>query len=162
MRLVLVVACAFLSTAALAESYDWTATGTATVIDGDTIKLDGVTVRLSGIDAPEKDQLCTMPDGRAWDCGVRAGGHLESLISGGAVTCYGQGKDQYKRRLAVCHSKTVNLNLAMVLHGWAVDYPQFSKGKYAAAEADARKHKQALWIGTFMKPWDWRRTRPAI
>jgi endonuclease YncB( thermonuclease family) len=33
-------------------------TGTATVIDGDTIEIHGIRIRLEGTDAPESRQLC--------------------------------------------------------------------------------------------------------
>jgi len=38
------------------------------IIDGDTLDLAGERIRLHGIDAPEKDQTCTI-DGRTWEWG---------------------------------------------------------------------------------------------
>lgn len=156
------IMCVLLALPGLAAPPDWTVTGRAIVIDGDTLKLDGVTVRLSGIDAPEKGQKCTSNKGQVWDCGAGSTDHLRHLIGGEAVTCHGEGTDQYRRKLAVCNTRTLDLNQAMVVHGWAVDYRQFSKGKYAAAEDEARKNKQALWSGNFMKPWDWRRSKQGM
>ena len=43
--------------------------GRAHVHDGDTITVTGVKIRLFGIDAPEYDQTCKMPDGTDWACG---------------------------------------------------------------------------------------------
>ena len=46
-------------------------TGTASVTDGDTIKIHGERIRLHGIDAPESRQLCTL-GGESWQCGKDA------------------------------------------------------------------------------------------
>ena len=48
------VALALLPAVALAEDI----TGTASVIDGDTIDIHGTRIRLHGIDAPESRQTC--------------------------------------------------------------------------------------------------------
>ncbi len=45
--------------------------GTASVTDGDTIKIHGERIRLHGIDAPESRQLCTL-NGKPWMCGKEA------------------------------------------------------------------------------------------
>ena len=53
----LILLCAFLTTGALALAFtnprSPTLSGTARVIDGDTIAIAGTTIRLHGIDAPE-------------------------------------------------------------------------------------------------------------
>ncbi len=54
---------------ALAE----TLSGPARVVDGDTLFVAGERIRLHGIDAPEKDQTCSI-DGRDWACGIAAWG----------------------------------------------------------------------------------------
>jgi len=46
-------------------------TGTAKVIDGDTITINGTKIRFSGIDAPEshfygQTQYCQKPNGKIW------------------------------------------------------------------------------------------------
>ena len=45
--------------------------GTALVIDGDTIAISGMKVRLSGIDTPERKQTCRKA-GVTWKCGYEA------------------------------------------------------------------------------------------
>ena len=45
-------------------------TGTASVIDSDTLEIYGQRIRLHGIDAPESQQPCFM-EGTPWQCGVR-------------------------------------------------------------------------------------------
>ena len=44
--------------------------GTATVIDGDTLRIGATTIRLYGIDAPEKRQTCRSANGTVWHCGL--------------------------------------------------------------------------------------------
>ena len=46
-------------------------TGTASVIDGDTIEIHGQRIRLHGIDAPESGQSCVVGS-EAWRCGQQA------------------------------------------------------------------------------------------
>ena len=59
----LTLALILIATPALAD-----VTGTASVIDGDTIEVHGQRIRLHGIDAPESRQLCRL-DGKSWQCG---------------------------------------------------------------------------------------------
>lgn len=46
-------------------------TGTARVIDGDTLDIAGERLRFDGIDAPESRQTC-IASGATWPCGQRA------------------------------------------------------------------------------------------
>ncbi len=64
--------------------------GTATVVDGDTIKIRGERIRLHGIDAPESRQICRL-DGKPWRCGRDATNALAGMIASRAVACSGIG-----------------------------------------------------------------------
>jgi hypothetical protein len=44
----------------------------------------------------------------------------------------------------------------MVSQGWALDYKQYSKGRYSSAEREAKASARGIWIGEFENPWDWR------
>ena len=45
--------------------------GTALIVDGDTVTISGNKIRLNGIDTPEKDQTCRRA-GVTWRCGYEA------------------------------------------------------------------------------------------
>jgi endonuclease YncB( thermonuclease family) len=130
-------------------------TGTARVVDGDTIHIGKSKIRLHGIDAPESKQTCAA-GGKEWPCGQEATQALVEAISGQPVTCKGGKRDRYKRLLAVCYVGDVNLNAMMVRNGWALAYRRYSTD-YVDAEGIAEKAKAGLWRGEFEKPWVWRR-----
>ena len=44
----------------------------------------------------------------------------------------------------------------MVRGGHALDYARHSRGRYAAAEREARAARRGLWAGTFETPATWR------
>ncbi len=102
-----------------------TLSGTARVIDGDTLELKGARVRLHGIDAPESTQTC-IADGRRWRCGQRAASALAQRISGQSVACKERDRDRYGRIVAVCRAGGKDLNAQMVSQGWALAYRQYS------------------------------------
>ncbi len=74
-------------------------TGTASVIDGDTLEIHGQRIRLHGIDALESRQLCRL-DGKLWQCGKDAANALADKIARRPVTCENLGRDRYKRTIA--------------------------------------------------------------
>lgn len=134
--------------------------GLADVIDGDTIAIRGnrTRIRLWGIDTPEGKQTCRDRAGQRYLCGSRAADALADLIGrNGRVTCTQKDRDRYGRIVAICRIRGRDLNAEMVRQGWAVEYTQYSDGRYAALEAEARRNRLGLWSGTFVKPWDWRR-----
>jgi endonuclease YncB( thermonuclease family) len=110
--------------------------GTATVIDGDTLRLDGQRIRLTGIDAPELHQLCT-DHGRSAPCGERSKGALVRLIRTGPVSCTGDQRDRYGRLLAVCTVAEQDIGAAMVRAGQAIAYRRYST-TYVPEEDEAR------------------------
>jgi endonuclease YncB( thermonuclease family) len=126
-------------------------TGSARVIDGDTIAVGSRHVRLQGIDAPETDQVCLGARGERWTCGIAAREHLSSHIAGRAITCAARGEDRYGRMLATCSAGGENLNAWIVREGWALAYVRYS-GEYVADEADARAQHRGMWAGAFIAP----------
>ena len=135
-------------------------TGTATVIDGDTLEIHGQRIRLHGIDAPESGQSCKNSDGQAYRCGQQAALALSDRIGRSPVTCVRRDTDRYGRIIAVCHQGALDLNLWMVANGHALAYRRYSTD-YVPQEELAKHHKRGMWAGDFEAPWDWRKKKPA-
>jgi endonuclease YncB( thermonuclease family) len=129
-------------------------TGTARVIDGDTIEIAGQRIRLHGIDAPESRQLCRL-DGNPWQCGKEATNALADKIARQPVTCEDLGRDRYERIIGRCTVAGEDIESWMVVNGWAVAYRRFSLD-YVEEEADAQAARRGIWAGEFVKPWEWR------
>ena len=78
------------------------------------------------------------------------------MLENHEVVCKGDGRDRYKRLIAVCYIGWLNVNEQMVLDGWALAYRQYSKD-YVRAEGYAKARKEGMWRGKFVEPWEWRR-----
>ena len=137
------------------SSADPAITGTASVIDGDTIEVHGIRIRLEGIDAPESNQTCRAGE-EVVPCGRSAAFHLADRIGRRPVTCEPRGTDRYERILAICAELGEDLNGMMVRDGHAVAYLQYSD-RYAGEENAARRARLGLWSTEFEMPWRWRR-----
>ena len=129
--------------------------GTALIVDGDTITISGNKIRLHGIDAPEKDQVCR-DAGVIWKCGDEATEALREWTDTKEVRCVGEYKDKYGILIAECFVDGYSLNARLVSEGWALAYRRYSK-KYIPQEDEAKAAKKGMWIGEFVAPWDWRR-----
>lgn len=133
-------------------------TGTASVIDGDTIEIHGRRIRLWGIDAPESAQICKKV-GRPWRCGQKAALALSDQIKYRVVKCQPRDTDRYARIVAVCTVGGRDIGGWLVSEGWAMDFTKYSHGAYAMRQALARIRRHGLWQGEFDYPWEWRRQR---
>jgi endonuclease YncB( thermonuclease family) len=137
-----------------------TITGQADVVDGDTLSIRGekARIRLYGVDTPEGQQTCEDAGGKRYLCGSRAAEALSSLIGrSGRVTCQEEDRDRYGRIVAVCQANGREINAELIRQGWAIEYKEYSDGRYADEETEARKAQRGLWAGKFVEPWDWRR-----
>ncbi|MDE0412482.1 MAG: thermonuclease family protein [Gammaproteobacteria bacterium] len=134
---------------------DATLTGTARIIDGDTLEVRGSRIRLHGIDAPESAQRCRS-GGRVWSCGREATRALARRIGSHPVACKKRARDRYGRVVAVCRVGGEDVNAWMVAEGWAFAYRKYSK-RYLAEEMAAKAAKRGVWRGDVVPPWDWRR-----
>ncbi len=133
--------------------------GAARVVDGDTLDIGGRVIRLWGIDAPESAQRCEGRDGRTYECGRDATAVLSELTRSRQVACEARDRDRYQRTVAICRTEAGELNAAMVRRGWAIDYTQYSGGRYKTEEAAAKAEKLGIWSGRFDLPSEWRRNR---
>ena len=130
-------------------------TGTASIIDGDTIDIGPVRIRLHGIDAPEAGQRCGKVNGGTWPCGDEAIRRLAELIEGKQIECTADDRDVYGRIIAVCRVDGVDVNAELVREGLAWAFLRFSDD-YAALEAEAKAAGRGVWQGEAQTPWDYR------
>jgi endonuclease YncB( thermonuclease family) len=135
--------------------------GRASVIDGDTIDLHGERVRLNGIDAPESAQLCRNAQRKTYRCGAMAARVLEEFLATSRPTrCKFVERDRYGRFVGDCYrADGASVAELLVLSGWALDWPRYSKGEYADEQAHAQAMRLGLWAGKFAFPWEWRAQR---
>ena len=156
----LVVAAALVATAARGEGV---LIGTVTrVHDGDSLTLQQqdrrVMVRLAAVDAPELDQ----PYGHE---ALRA---LRACAFGRRVVVQVHGPDRHGRTVGTLESLGRDCGLAQVQAGLAWHYkayereqPVTERGRYAAAERQARREQLGLWSqATPTPPWEYRRLHP--
>lgn len=132
-----------------------TTSGTASVIDADTLEIRGERIRLVGVDAPESGQKCLSASHQFVRCGSISANALDAWIGGNPVTCEIEGKDRYGRSLAACKVRGTSVQEWLVVNGYAVAYRSYSTA-YVAAELKARKANAGMWAGDFVMPWDWR------
>lgn len=132
-----------------------TLSGSARIIDGDTLEVRGTRVRLHGIDAPESAQRCRS-GGRLWVCGRDAARALVRRIGSRPVACEERDRDRYGRMVAVCRVGDEDVNAWMVAEGWAFAYRRYSM-RYVADEMAAKAAGRGIWRGDVVAPWDWRR-----
>jgi endonuclease YncB( thermonuclease family) len=135
--------------------------GTASIVDGDTLTVAGTRIRLSGIDAPEKKANCTIKaTGERIACGAHAGEVLRSLAGRRSIGCVAEGEDRYGRTVAACYAtqkgQRIDIARAMVRQGWALAYRRYSD-RYVLDETAARLDGAGLWAMEFQNPEDYRR-----
>jgi micrococcal nuclease len=104
-----------------------TVSGSARVIDGDTLEIDGVRVRLNGVAAPERNE----------PGGAEATATMKEMTSGKTVRCSLTGKKTYKREVGTCWVGTTDLGAALIAAGKARDCPRYSAGRYSAIEPES-------------------------
>lgn len=137
---------------AWAESFS----GSAHVVDGDTIIVDQTRLRLISIDTFESTQTCTR-NGTSYPCGEESTRALIGLIRQRPVQCEGTQRDRYKRPLVRRTVAEIDLGREMVRSGWAVaEYGT----DYVRDEEQAQAARVGAWAGTFERPRDYRKRNP--
>jgi len=130
--------------------------GQASVVDGDTLEIHGRRIRLWGVDAPESSQLCRGEDSSQYRCGAQAANNLDAFITGRPVNCLPVSFDPYGRTIAICSAGGTDLGEWLVRKGLALDWPQYSKGRYDGAQRDAEHAGRGIWKGSYIAPWLYR------
>jgi endonuclease YncB( thermonuclease family) len=130
--------------------------GQASIIDGDTLEIHGTRIRLWGIDAPESSQLCRGEDSLQYRCGAKAANDLDAFISRRSLNCIPISLDQYGRTVATCSIGDVDLGEWLVRNGLAIDWPQYSRGRYDAVQREAEHAERGMWAGSYVEPWLYR------
>lgn len=133
-------------------------TGRAAVIDGDTIEIHGERIRFNGVDAPESSQTCIDGAGKPYRCGTKSAAALDELLKESSPTrCEFVERDRYGRFVGDCYrADGFSVQELLVRSGWAMDWPRYSKGAYAALQDAAKKERVGIWAGEFQPPWEWR------
>lgn len=127
--------------------------GRASIVDGDTLEIHGARIRLWGIDAPESSQLCRGDDSKPYRCGAKAANDLDAFVAERPIVCTPLSQDQYDRTVARCAVAGIDLGEWLVRNGLPLDWPQYSKGRYAAAQDDAGR---GMWAASYVEPWLYR------
>lgn len=137
--------------------------GTARVVDGDTITIRQQRIRLAAIDACELAQTGSR-DGKPWPCGIVARSALAKMIDGKHVRCEVIDQDQYGRAVAECFSQSQNIGVALVRIGMAetlFQYLPFGHGlnleDYIEAQRQAKGLANGMWSAQVTKPQEFRR-----
>lgn len=134
--------------------------GRASVIDADTVEIHGQRIRIWGIDAPEGGQTCMDGAGSEYRCGQIGSMKLSSYLDEAQpIVCTQRDVDKYGRVVATCvNSFGQDVATWLVQNGHAIDWPLYSKGEYSGAQNFAKSRKAGIWQGTFIEPWEWRKT----
>lgn len=132
--------------------------GSARVIDGDSIVVNGNETRLIGIDAPEFKQNCFKDNRLEYACGQMSYKFLLNLIGANEVTCYYEIKDKYNRFLGECFVGDLSINQELLKNGMAVIYSfNNANNNMILLENHAKENKLGLWQGSFQMPKDYRK-----
>jgi endonuclease YncB( thermonuclease family) len=83
---------------------------------------------------------------------AKAANDLDSFLAKRPINCVPVSLDQYRRTVAVCSVDDVDLADWLVRNGLALDWPQYSKGKYDGAQRDAEHGGKGIWGGSYVEP----------
>jgi len=129
--------------------------GSAYIVDGDTIRVGGKAIRLHGLDAPEIDQMAQGIDGKWHDQGEFMKGELTRLIDGCPVQVEVISRDKYRRTVGIVTCDGTDVNSWLVENGHAISaYGE----KYRHAERRARRAGAGIWGDRVsFHPGEWRK-----
>lgn len=163
-RFVLVATATLLSAfSVFANSATLSISGTARVVDGDTITIRQQRLRLAAIDACELKQTGSR-NGELWPCGIVARSALAKMIDGKHVHCEVIDQDQYGRAVAECFNQSQNIGVALVRIGMAETLFQYLPSghglnlqDYIEAQRQAKGLANGMWSAQVTRPQEFRR-----
>lgn len=128
--------------------------------DGDTLRIGGRNYRLWGVDALQKEQLCTSDD-RAWiRCGKNARNSLLELMNSvppSEIDCFHPDQARYPGTIS-CRMGHMDAGEWMVRHGHAFA-TRTGVHRYGDAMRAAQYQKKGAWGTIFLYPWRWKALR---
>jgi hypothetical protein len=77
-------------------------------------------------------------------------------LRGAPFDCVPLSLDRYGRSVATCSVDGADLGEWLVRNGLALDWVQYSKGRYSGAQRDAERAGRGIWKGTYVEPWLYR------
>ena len=72
------------------------------------------------------------------------------------MSCLPISLDRYGRTVATCAVGGADLGDWLVRNGLALDWPEYSKRKYDAAQRDAEQAGRGIWKDSYIEPWLYR------
>lgn len=133
--------------------------GTATALDGATLRIGGRLVRLDGIEPPEPAQHCVRDSGTRWQCGLSARRALERLTRRDLVACeVKEQRDDAPARARCQTASGTDIAAELVKGGHAFAETGFF-ASYGAQEQEARVARKGIWAGAAQRPADYRTAR---
>jgi endonuclease YncB( thermonuclease family) len=123
-------------------------TGSATVVDGNSLDIKSNRIVLWGIDTPERGAWC-YSNGRRWKPRDDSWGALQRCVQGKIVTCRVQKVERSwfrRRHTSECWTEDgMDVGECLIRAGWATDYSCFSDGYYRDLETEAKNKGLGLW-----------------
>lgn len=126
--------------------------GSARVIDADTLEVAGKRIRLGGIDAPEMSERCRDARDKAWRCGVWATERAREMLAGQWLTCLDLGERTYDRVVGRCYLRGRDLAVALIEAGAARPCLRHARAQgqeraYLQAERVAMQAQAGIYAG---------------
>jgi Staphylococcal nuclease homologue len=95
-------------------------------------------------------------DSDPYRCGAQAANDLDTFIARRPVSCNPINLDRCGRTVATCSVGGADLGEWLVRNGLAVDWPQYSHGRYDAVQREAEHAGRGIWKGSYVEPWLYR------
>lgn len=130
--------------------------GRAVVAGPASIRIGQTTIRLTGVEAPDRDQVCTRPGNRRWRCGDGAVQALTRIAAGRNLACEVRAADAQGVVQGTCLEGKADIAAALVKGGHVFAATGF-RASYTREEAEARTAKLGIWAGEAAeRPEAWR------